>query len=1125
MEFSVLYHDLALQHIDFDRYLRDVEFLSTHHDEFQKNNLSLDELRTIFDSAQVERTAFILKDVYAAFYSNKIPDLATLERACWGVASGDIIKVPFASIIPENPSDAAVDASVFYPEADTQSNPLALRLRNGMFYHDFSVNPSRTAQFITSYLNHNFADHSLVYSKISISQKDTLERFQSLYGSMEEVKKNALSYYSLFAKSKLSKFPHSLFSKMKSFADIDSVLPDTLYHGTQREFLDFSSNSANIQRNAQLGAGQAAYFSFQKDTAKKYSDAPMSTLLPSMVVGELRMKNPLCGDLLGDILIRGYTDGWSHWERGLSEDPREVFRSLLHKGINVNDIAGLHDYFPQNYYTPSLPTETTLDEVMFFLSETRHNGTPEFVYDTLKALGLLSGENTPNVRSVALSPHAHIKNVGEVSHADLDQLRSVAEREGYDGILYLHEHALDNEPEMAIWNTNCVIARDELPVYCQTIYEPDFISSLHTLPFSGFFISDNSFPVTHDTAEAESFLESTMHGVLLPDLKALDPDEFENDEDVRSPRVQDIIDSLLSEDAFFQPVVLAIPDNNNPYIGEGQHRVAAAQYLKSIGRLTSIPAYVACETPPFLVHKNVSFEKHEPPIIKEKYMSCQHLVNDVLGNVIWLEVQKGRTRLDSITYTSLPREAVAPDGYKINLSSIQDNPTIVSTFQDKNHPLLSVSGPETQQYVVHYVPRNPLVFRDAAGKITPEGLNCVVAFSEEGRNYSGVLLKRMSDPLFCDSLRKIGYDAVIDNNGTLGATHLLYPEKATYIPLSIDLEKLFDYYQSQSGISSGLASLRENFLTKEQSYLPFNDSPNTMVRRVPMYESYSDFVKKQKELLNEPFVYLVQQPSENELYGSHKILIHNFTNDNLAQEEYYERYIQPALSTPEQKSLMGTYSDFCAFAQHAVVLLRDYNGEITLECLDSEKEVLDKMTKDVFMGNVILLDPSQGKDVFNEPYVAFLTALKSSDCSIIQLIESTKNSLNSLKVFLSSLDITQRISNSSSSLKEMYPTLDTPYSPLLLHDIPVLDCYTLTGDGISREPIISSDQQSESPVAYLIGALPNHEAVFTLKNPLEYSKNFSDVLYNLSGDIIATPMHILEKYTTPSKVLEKDKEL
>jgi len=1104
-----LYHELALQHTSLQDYLQDISFLKQHHEAFKDSDISDDMVSVIFNTAGVERKAFILKDVYMAYISGEEPTLDVLERAVWGFNSQDVMKLPVSAIVYAEDHDKAAEARMYYIEQDTHLDPIPLILQGGVLKYDVKNDKIRISKLINSYENKNFPGFTKLYGTVEIPRQETLQRFESLFGTMSDIKKEAFGYYDSVIRNKLEKFPYSLFSKAKTTSDLNMNLPTTLYHGTQRRFLDFSVIASNSSRNSYLGAGDAIYFTPSREVAQKYANAPMATLLPSMVVGELRLKSPILGDLLGAIIVRGYENGWAYWQNNLKENERDIHNYLSEKGIDINDVGDLRSYFSSVFMPEPIQDEISLSDVMFFLSDMKAQGTPDYVYDLLQQYGVGCVSNTPLIEDVFLSPHARIRDLGVIEQESIDSYREQSIQQGYDGIRFLHEHAIDDEPEIALWNTACVIRKDDLELYCREIYQPRFMASLHADLFTSLEIGGSPVSIIHDTAEAESFLEGTMTGTLLPDLVAIDPIEYENDQSRASPRVQNLIESLTENDSHFRPVVLAIPLTNEPYIGEGQHRMAAAQYLHDANLLNKIPAYVVCETPDFLRSLSKSHTK-------ENYMSCNYLVNDVLANTVWLEVQKGETNFRNITYTFLPKGAVQPEGYSVILDSIQDNPTIITTFSSKNNPLLSMAGTDTQAYAVHYVPKNPLIFRNQDGKFTSEGLATLQGAVPANGNVMGVLINKMNDPLYCDFLREQGYDAVIDQHPKLGAIHLLYPEKATFISGDIDLEKLFDFYKNNPGIPAGLMSLRENFLSRNKT-LDMSGLPNKHESKEPAFSSYADFAKQQQQLLKEPFVYLVEQPSRDELFGSHRILIHNFSKDNFEQEKYYKDYIVPALLTPEQKKLLGTYSDFCDCAQQAAILLRDYNGTISLEGFGLESDVLKNIEKGIFMGSTIVLNPSLKENVFNEPYVAFLSALKSSDCSLIQLIESEKNAItNTRKVYpLEMPALTAFCEDYKTELnlgkwvRDNQVDLISCYSSLLLHDIPITDCYRINQADATREVNNAVKINNEHPVYYLIGAIKD-ELLVTPKEPLMYSRNLSDVLCALPDKTVPTPMHILE---------------
>ena len=224
------------------------------------------------------------------------------------------------------------------------------------------------------------------------------------------------------------------------------------YHAT-RYSSQIEANGFDIQhsyenRNEQLGAGEAMYFSFNRDVAMSYTIADANESFLPIIIDELEEQDEVAGFLLRSVYNFGREKGW---EMLFDKYGNNAPRSYDNEDFDLNDVYDLSEYIRGSKV---LEEENSNAADMNFMTGGRSASLPGVLIEDAKKMGITTLPSEPKILRYKISDNANIKNVGETESAPTES--KLAKEEGYEGIIFKNNFSIDNQSELALFKFDCL---------------------------------------------------------------------------------------------------------------------------------------------------------------------------------------------------------------------------------------------------------------------------------------------------------------------------------------------------------------------------------------------------------------------------------------------------------------------------------------------------------------------------------------------------------------------------------------------------------------------------------------------------------------------------------------------
>jgi len=223
-----------------------------------------------------------------------------------------------------------------------------------------------------------------------------------------------------------------------------------IYHATRYGSLikqnGFDTKHSYKNRNEQLGAGEAIYFTHDKSVAMDYTMAASNESFLPIVIEELEKKDEIAGFLLRNSVELGRKKAW---ELLFEKYGDNISTEYNNKEYDLNDV-----YDISLYIRGSKTLEEDSQDNSNFLSGGHNAYLPEMIINDAKLMGITTIPEDPEILKYKLSKKAKIKDIGYTDISNEEALK--AKEEGYQGITFKNQYSIDNQIEMAIFDVSII---------------------------------------------------------------------------------------------------------------------------------------------------------------------------------------------------------------------------------------------------------------------------------------------------------------------------------------------------------------------------------------------------------------------------------------------------------------------------------------------------------------------------------------------------------------------------------------------------------------------------------------------------------------------------------------------
>ncbi len=213
-----------------------------------------------------------------------------------------------------------------------------------------------------------------------------------------------------------------------------------LYHGTTKTFSRFDMNKSRGDLVNKF-YGKGIFLSPRKAVAGQYADANRNIGFDPSLVGELKRSNPGAGAFLEALVQKGHQKAWEDLETDLdlqNPDDWSAWEATL-RGVDPNRLSDLAPYILGSKDKP----ERGGSGLIFDQS----TGAPDWLYNSLDAVGLDSNQYRPKVYTVSVK-------VENTLVTDKASEAKKARSSGYDCVVYHGSNLVGGVPEVAVFDAN-----------------------------------------------------------------------------------------------------------------------------------------------------------------------------------------------------------------------------------------------------------------------------------------------------------------------------------------------------------------------------------------------------------------------------------------------------------------------------------------------------------------------------------------------------------------------------------------------------------------------------------------------------------------------------------------------
>jgi len=222
----------------------------------------------------------------------------------------------------------------------------------------------------------------------------------------------------------------------------------------------FNIKNSYKERNEQLGAGEAIYFTESVETAERYLNANANESFLPIIIEEAKEKDFVTGYLLENLYKYGYEKAWDM----LQENVKEIYQDYNKQISEFDNYRKMVDSYYDTYeydlndvgdvssYIRGSKTIEADDNVGSFFNSSSY--LPEVVIEDARKMGISTLPTEAEIVSMYLSENAKIKSVGETDNSLKEA--ELAKQEGYDGIYFKNQYSINEDIELAIFNTDVI---------------------------------------------------------------------------------------------------------------------------------------------------------------------------------------------------------------------------------------------------------------------------------------------------------------------------------------------------------------------------------------------------------------------------------------------------------------------------------------------------------------------------------------------------------------------------------------------------------------------------------------------------------------------------------------------
>jgi hypothetical protein len=236
------------------------------------------------------------------------------------------------------------------------------------------------------------------------------------------------------------------------------------YHATpyKSKILDngFDINTSYKERNEQLGAGQAVYFTDSIETAQRYLNANANDSFLPIIIEEAKKKDFVTGYLLENLYKYGYEKAWqmlednvktiyADYDENISEF--DNYRKMVDSYYDTYEYD-LNDVGDVSTHIRGSKTIEAEDNTVSFFNTSSY--LPEMIIEDARKMGITTLPEDAEIISMYLDSKAKIKDVGDTE--DSVKEAEIAKQEGYDGIYFKNQYSINDDIELAIFNTEVI---------------------------------------------------------------------------------------------------------------------------------------------------------------------------------------------------------------------------------------------------------------------------------------------------------------------------------------------------------------------------------------------------------------------------------------------------------------------------------------------------------------------------------------------------------------------------------------------------------------------------------------------------------------------------------------------